>query len=145
MAGDTITYRFLLGYGVLGVQMIVVVSARNAEDCLGGSVHFLSVELERRVLRRRGSCDSNDCKEQSFAFARGDLDLDLNVDVDVDELSLEEEKEEEDLSAILPLMVFAVVTVRPRVVVPLEEEDDDAPLDFFASAFSASRGERRRG
>lgn len=123
-------------HGVLGVR--VMVSARDPEDCFGGSWHCLSVELERRALRRRGSCDSNDCKEQSVAFDRGDRDLDF------DELCLEEE-EDEDLTAELPLAVFAVVTVRPRVVVAQEPEGDDVPLDFLASTFSASLGERRRG
>ena len=97
------------------------------------------------MLRRRGSCDSKDCKEQSFAFDSGDRDL------DVDELRLEEE-EGNDLTAILPLVVFAVVTLRPRVVVALELEDGGVLLgllglafDFLASTFSASRGDRRRG
>lgn len=109
------------------------------DSSFGGSWQFfLSEELERRVLRRRGSCVSNDCKEQSFD--RGDRDR--------DELRLEEG----DLTAVLPLEVLALATLlRPRVVFTVELEVDvlfallGLALAFFASTFSASRGERRRG
>jgi hypothetical protein len=96
------------------------------------------LELERRVLRRSGSCRgcSNDCKEQSVA--RGDRDLDVEVDL----LRLEEEVVEEGaLSVVLPLVVSAaVVALRPRIVVA--GEDGEVALDFLASS-SARRGERR--
>ena len=139
VTGDTVTQRLLLEVRLLGVRVAGVVSARDLEESFGdGTWHFLSLELERRLLRRSGSCRgcSNDCKEQSVA--RGDRDLDVEVDL----LRLEEEVVEEGaLTVVLPLVVSAaVVELRPRIVVA--GEDGRVALDFLASS-SARRGERR--
>ena len=138
VTGDTVTHRLLFDARLLGVRVAGVVSARDLEESFGdGTWHFLSLELERRLLRRSGSCRgcSNDCKEQSVA--RGDRDLDVEVDL----LRLEEVVEEGALSVVLPLVVSAaVVELRPRIVAA--GEDGEVALDFLASS-SARRGERR--
>ena len=141
VTGDTVTHRLLLEVGFLGVRLAVASArARGLEESFGdGTWHFLSLELERRVLRRSGSCRgcSNDCKEQSVA--RGDRDLDVEVDL----LRLEEVVEEGALSVVLALVVSAavvVVALRPGIVAA--GEDGEVALDFLASS-SARRGERR--
>ena len=139
VTGDTVTHRLLLEVGFLGVRVAVASArARGLEESFGdGTWHFLSLELERRVLRRSGSCRgcSNDCKEQSVA--RGDRDLDVEVDL----LRLEVVVEEGALSVVLPFVVsVAMVALRPRIVVA--GEDGEVALDFLAS-ISARREERR--
>lgn len=141
VTGDTVTHRLLLEVGFLGVRLAVASArarGRGLEESFGdGTWHFLSLELERRVLRRSGSCRgcSNDCKEQSVA--RGDRDLDVEVDL----LRLEVVVEEGALSVVLPFVVsVAMVALRPRIVVA--GEDGEVALDFLAS-ISARREERR--